>query len=177
MLSCTWAREGKMRNHLWVCALLPLAACVSANQVYFQRFTITSADATIACHGAYSRAATDVEVRASLTCNDGRTGPIAIRTRSDGHPTLATASLDDGSVAHVRFRPVSTGQHAYADAINLLPPPATYVPAAQRPRAAPASSSYSSRSASRRYHTGPRGGCYYINSSGNRSYVDRSYCR
>ncbi len=25
-------------------------------------------------------------------------------------------------------------------------------------------------------HTGPRGGCYYINSSGNKSYVDRSEC-
>ena len=29
----------------------------------------------------------------------------------------------------------------------------------------------------RRYHRGPRGGCYYINSSGNRQYVDRSLCR
>ncbi|MBE7688426.1 hypothetical protein G1K66_08385 [Tenacibaculum finnmarkense] len=25
-------------------------------------------------------------------------------------------------------------------------------------------------------HTGPKGGCYYINSSGNKSYVDRSEC-
>lgn len=23
---------------------------------------------------------------------------------------------------------------------------------------------------------GPKGGCYYINSNGNKSYVDRSYC-
>jgi hypothetical protein len=29
----------------------------------------------------------------------------------------------------------------------------------------------------RKYYTGPRGGCYYINSSGNKQYVDRSYCR
>lgn len=28
----------------------------------------------------------------------------------------------------------------------------------------------------RRYFTGPRGGCYYLNSSGNKSYVDRSLC-
>ena len=33
--------------------------------------------------------------------------------------------------------------------------------------------SYSSRS----YHIGPRGGCYYINSRGNKTYVDRSLCR
>lgn len=29
----------------------------------------------------------------------------------------------------------------------------------------------------RRYYLGPRGGCYYINSSGNKSYVDHSLCR
>lgn len=33
--------------------------------------------------------------------------------------------------------------------------------------------SYSSQS----YHLGPRGGCYYINSNGNKTYVDRSLCR
>ncbi len=27
-----------------------------------------------------------------------------------------------------------------------------------------------------RYITGPRGGCYYINSNGNKTYVDRSLC-
>lgn len=29
---------------------------------------------------------------------------------------------------------------------------------------------------SRRYIRGPRGGCYYINSNGNKTYVDRSFC-
>lgn len=29
----------------------------------------------------------------------------------------------------------------------------------------------------RRYYTGPRGGCYYINRNGNKTYVDRSVCR
>ncbi|MFD2920413.1 SH3 domain-containing protein [Terrimonas rubra] len=29
----------------------------------------------------------------------------------------------------------------------------------------------------RKYYTGPRGGCYFINSNGNKQYVDRSYCR
>lgn len=28
----------------------------------------------------------------------------------------------------------------------------------------------------RQLYVGPRGGCYYINSNGNKSYVDRSYC-
>jgi hypothetical protein len=26
------------------------------------------------------------------------------------------------------------------------------------------------------YITGPRGGCYYINRNGNKTYVDRSFC-
>jgi hypothetical protein len=30
--------------------------------------------------------------------------------------------------------------------------------------------------ARREYITGPRGGCYYINGSGNKTYVDRSFC-
>jgi hypothetical protein len=30
---------------------------------------------------------------------------------------------------------------------------------------------------SRTYITGPRGGCYYINSNGNKTYVDHSYCQ
>ena len=32
------------------------------------------------------------------------------------------------------------------------------------------------RSRSAKYITGPRGGCYYINSNGNKTYVDRSLC-
>src|ERR1041384_2271485 len=27
------------------------------------------------------------------------------------------------------------------------------------------------------YHTGPRGGCYYVTSSGEKQYVDRSMCQ
>jgi len=34
---------------------------------------------------------------------------------------------------------------------------------------------YKSRS-TRTYHRGPRGGCYYINSNGNKTYVARSMC-
>ena len=25
-------------------------------------------------------------------------------------------------------------------------------------------------------HTGPKGGCYYLSSGGNKEYVDKSYC-
>ena len=30
---------------------------------------------------------------------------------------------------------------------------------------------------SKKLHIGPRGGCYYINDNGNKSYVDRSDCK
>lgn len=33
------------------------------------------------------------------------------------------------------------------------------------------------RKSARTYHTGPKGGCYYINRNGNKTYVDRSLCR
>lgn len=38
------------------------------------------------------------------------------------------------------------------------------------------STSRSTRSKSSQYIRGPRGGCYYINSNGNKTYVDRSLC-
>jgi hypothetical protein len=36
--------------------------------------------------------------------------------------------------------------------------------------------SLSSHAQSRTYITGPKGGCYYINKNGNKTYVDRSLC-
>jgi len=44
----------------------------------------------------------------------------------------------------------------------------TYTPPTQSPSAR--------SSPSRTYIKGPRGGCYYINSSGKKTYVDHSYC-
>lgn len=38
------------------------------------------------------------------------------------------------------------------------------------------SSQPKTRNSGRRYIRGPRGGCYYINSNGNKIYVDRSLC-
>ncbi len=29
----------------------------------------------------------------------------------------------------------------------------------------------------RKYYLGPKGGCYFINSKGNKQYVDHSYCK
>lgn len=52
-----------------------------------------------------------------------------------------------------------------SDAVQLGPPPLRAVSPAPRPRGE-----------SRVYHIGPRGGCYTYSASGNKRYVDRSYC-
>jgi hypothetical protein len=62
-----------------------------------------------------------------------------------------------------------------SDAVRTYPAPE---PAYSAPRARSTSSGSTRRSssASRGYHTGPRGGCYTYSPSGRKRYVDRSYC-
>lgn len=45
----------------------------------------------------------------------------------------------------------------------------------EKPAVEPTASKFKEQS-SGKYITGPRGGCYYINSRGNKTYVDHSYC-
>lgn len=53
----------------------------------------------------------------------------------------------------------------------------TTAPAAPQPIAGSQADGGSRRSSGgRQLHVGPRGGCYYINGNGNRTYVDRSEC-
>lgn len=67
----------------------------------------------------------------------------------------------------------SRAQLAYNAALRL-----GYVQQASLHPGRPAATQTRTPAASgRRYIRGPRGGCYYINSNGNRTYVDRSFCR
>jgi endonuclease YncB( thermonuclease family) len=50
------------------------------------------------------------------------------------------------------------------------------VPTNSQAQTTTVSESRSTISGGREYITGPRGGCYYINASGNKTYVDRSLC-
>lgn len=43
-------------------------------------------------------------------------------------------------------------------------------------RECPGSGSYCRTVKGRAYYIGPRGGCFYCNSNGNKTYVDRSVC-
>lgn len=145
-----------------------------------QSFTITNPAKSAICHGTFQRAPDQTEVVAPIQCIDGRSGTVAIRTEPNGHPTVATASLIDGTTAYATFLPILGDRHAYAEAPNLLPPSAAYIAASQSRSTAPATSSSPSRSyrpaTYRKYIRGPRGGCYYLTASGNKEYVDRGLC-
>lgn len=52
-----------------------------------------------------------------------------------------------------------------------------YIPQAEMYLTPHQNSSSTKKNAARKYITGPRGGCYYINKNGNKTYVDRSLCR
>lgn len=166
----------------WTALCFCLAGCASgmtpiSEPVLVQGFTVSNAANAIQCSGTYSRSPDQTEIIVPIACQDGRTGNIAIRTQPNGHPTVATVSLVDGSVAHATFQPILGDRHAYGHSSNLKPPAPAYLAKIQRQRAASAPRTYSPRTTYRRYYTGPRGGCYYINSNGNKTYVDHSFCR
>lgn len=57
---------------------------------------------------------------------------------------------------------------------KIKPAPVTPKPSEEISDTVDAPETY--KSSSKEYVTGPRGGCYYINSNGNKTYVDRSMC-
>lgn len=68
---------------------------------------------------------------------------------------------------------VSTGQSMTSSAtqVNRLSSGSSSTTSSTKTNTAPAR-----KSTGRRYIKGSRGGCYYINSNGNKTYVDRSLC-
>lgn len=165
-----------------LCFALLLGGCAAGmtpitDPVFIQAFTISNPAKSVLCSGTYSRSVSDTEVIAPITCQDGRTGNVAVRIQPNGHPMVATASLADGSIAHATFLPIMGDRHAYASSANLASPTPSYLTNLERQRVAASRSTDSPRSSARGdYILGPRGGCYYITSGGNRQYVDRSLC-
>lgn len=164
-----------MRRHLWSLATVLMAGCVatdpSPQMAPFQPFTISDAAGTISCDGFFDRHQSAGDRLGSLNCNDGRTGRITVRTTEGGQPTTATASLNDGTTPRARFQPL-IGDRAIGIWEDIAPFRAA------PSRAVPTTPSIAARQTySRRYYTGPRGGCYYLTGSGRKQYVDRSYCR
>lgn len=83
-------------------------------------------------------------------------------------PTGASARCTDGSYSYSQSRRGTCSRHGgVAEWLSSSAPAPEYTPAPV----------YSApRTSSSRYIRGPRGGCYYINGSGNKTYVDRSLC-
>jgi len=60
---------------------------------------------------------------------------------------------------------------------NTASTPLNFSSSSSGTRSSSASSTKRTSSKQRSYITGPRGGCYYLTASGNKVYVDRSYCQ
>lgn len=170
---------------MWLVSIALLTGCASgmepvSDPVFIQSFTIANTGNTIVCRGAYSRSVLETDITTDIKCDDGLSGSIAIKTLNNGHPSVATASISNGTVAQARFKPILGDRHAYGEIVNVAiksPSPNLKVKQAQRISTSATPSSGASRwSSTRRYYRGARGGCYYINSNGNKTYVDGSYC-
>jgi hypothetical protein len=80
-------------------------------------------------------------------------------TTTDGKTVLLKS---DGTWEYVKDKSTSSKINQYKSTSSSPSPRRT--------------NSSKSSSSSRNYIRGPRGGCYYINSNGNTTYVDRSMC-
>ncbi|MGJ1417708.1 hypothetical protein [Sphingobacterium multivorum] len=80
-------------------------------------------------------------------------------TRTDGKTVLLKS---DGTWEYVKDKSTSSNINQFKST--------SYSPSPRRTNSSKSSSS------SRNYIRGPRGGCYYINSNYNKTYVDRSMC-
>ncbi len=164
-------------------AISVLAGCASglekaSEPIHNQSFSIANSNNTISCTGYYTRSSLQNEVIVPVTCQNGTQGKIAIRTAPNGHPTLATVSISDGTTARIKFRDILGDRHAYGDIVSVTKTNTSSASLTKKSKTI-SSSVRSSRTSSsyNNYYLGPRGGCYYINSNGNKTYVDRSYCR
>lgn len=124
-------------------------------------FQLSTADNTLTCNGTYNAFDLKPTISIPVSCNDGRSATAVITRNPDGISGSGYVTTSDGQRGSVAF-----GENAS----NILH---------QHPLRIAKPSTYNSlyQSSYRMYYLGPRGGCYYINSNGNKTYVDRSNCR
>jgi hypothetical protein len=87
-------------------------------------------------------------------------------------PTRTPIFVETASPTPVPKVPKNTRETKESDLTVVEDEPST----ARRSRNTGRSSRKSATSAGSFYITGPRGGCYYWNSNGKKTYVDHSYC-
>ncbi len=103
--------------------------------------------------------------------------PFSPETRRSAQRRQSADMTFDSSPGYVYEPEVQVTQPAASEpvAVKQQPPPSE-VPAKQPVPTEPAKVVAATSATGRKYVRGPFGGCYYINSSGNKSYVDRSKC-
>lgn len=89
------------------------------------------------------------------------------RTTPATAPSGASARCADGTYSYSQSRRGTCSRHGGV---------AEWLSSSSTTEYTPAPVYSAPRSNSSRYIRGPRGGCYYINGNGNKSYVDRSLC-
>lgn len=98
---------------------------------------------------------------------------VSTTTKPDGAKTIAF-NLNTGTFVKRR----GTWQ-AVAWQSTIVPPPQSTTSAAAMPAVSsdkPAAQTPATSTGARTYVKGPRGGCYYLNPSGAKVYVDKKYC-
>ena len=104
--------------------------------------------------------------------------PLSPETRRSAQRRQSAADMTfDSSPGYVYEPEVQVAQPVASEpvAVKQQPPPPE-VPAKQAVPTEPAKVVTAPSATGRKHIRGPFGGCYYINSSGNKSYVDRSKC-
>ena len=158
-------------------------ARVEANRVAAVRQRVV-ADSTRSANEAAARAETARPVRYAHGAVNVRSGPGTSNARVAQLDRDDTVFLEACEGGWCRVAPAfgdGTWREGYVSEPLLhaeaAPPARVSAPTPARSttrRTAPATRR--ARTVSRTYFTGPRGGCYYINGNGNRTYVEHSYC-
>ncbi len=133
-------------------------------------FQLTQPGGSLSCSGTYNALDTSPTITIPVTCNDGRYGSAVITRARDGMSGSGYVTTSDGKRGVVAFGNNAELVISAPSSYGTLP---TYSPTTS---ASSASYSRPRTSSYRTYYRGPRGGCYYINSNGNKTYVDRSMC-
>lgn len=127
------------------------------------KFSVKSPSGSQTCSGTYDPFDNRPTISAPFNCSGGEFGTMTVTRNADMRSGSGTVTLSNGTSGRVAF-----GSSA-ASVIASPPQPSTYQAQSLLPKpAAP--------STFRRYYRGPRGGCYYLTSGGNKQYVDRSLC-
>ena len=122
-----------------------------------------------AVQGLYQSRPEDASASKDKVAAPVKTTTTVTTTTTTVEPVAAPVQGAQTAYAKTEDADVNSGVQTEADEADDEPETVVEQPA-------PVKHKYSRRRASREYIRGPRGGCYYINGNGNKTYVDRSMC-